>query len=432
MAGHGSTLNEVTRREFARLFALGGSAALYAPPAFAAVRAQPRPAAPPVPDEPYWASVRKQFLLPPELAVVNAANLCPSPIAVVDCLSRNTRDIDRDPSLDNRRKMGEGREATRRQLAAFLRVTPDEIVITRNTSEGNNIVSSGIDLKPGDEVVIFADNHPSAHNAFREKAKRFGFTVKIVEVPTPHPGAEAYVDAFARQLTANTRVLAFTHVTASVGDLLPARELCRMARERGVLTLVDAAQSFGVLDIDLSDMQPDFFTGSAHKWPCGPREVGVLYINTRAQSKIWPSVISLYPGAVGISKTFEAFGQRDEAGIIAFGEALAFLEKIGRKAIETRSRQLAQQLIAGLARIDGVRVWTHPDPARSAAIVTFQPGTLDPGRLAAALYQKDRIACMSRGGSDRPGLRVSPHFYNLPEEIDRTVAAVRRYMSAGA
>ena len=257
----------------------------------------------PQPDERFWSSVREQFLMPPDLRVMNAANLCPSPAPVLEAMYRSTKDMDGDPSFDNRQKMSDGKEETRRLLARFLRVTPEEIVITRNTSEANNIVSSGLDLKAGDEVVIFADNHPSNNAAWMQKAKRFGYTVSVIAQPNPHPGAEYYVEAAMRAISPRTRVLAFTHQTSTVGDVLPAKELCQLARERGVLTLVDGASALGFLDVDLSDMQPDFYTGSSHKWPCGPKEVGVLYINARAQPLIHPSIISAYPGAVGISRS---------------------------------------------------------------------------------------------------------------------------------
>jgi selenocysteine lyase/cysteine desulfurase len=369
--------------------------------------------------------------MPPDLAMLNAANLCPSSAPVLETMYRNTRDMDQDPSFDNRVKMGEGRENTRKLLADFLRVTPEEIVITRNTSESNNLVSTGIDLKTGDEVLIFADNHPSNSTAWKEKAKRFGFTVNTIAQPHPHPGAEYFVEAATKAITPRTKVLAFTHLTSTVGDLFPARELCRIARERGVLTLVDGAQSFGLMDVDLSDIQPDFYSGSAHKWPCGPKENGVLYINRTAQSKIWASIYSAYPGSAGISKTFEAFGQRDEPAMIAFGEALNFQSKIGRRAIETRARELTRALMEGLRKMDGVTIWTSLDPARSVAVLSFQPAALDVRKLSAALYQKERIGCATRGGQDRPGLRFSPHFYNTHAEVERTLAAVKKYLATG-
>lgn len=418
-----------SRRDFARLMAAGSAASILPATAIASLKPLPLPPVPAVPDESFWTSVRQQFLMPRDVTVLCAANLCPTPAPVIDALINTTRDIDRDPGAENRRKWGEGREATRRTLAAFLNAAPEEIVITRNTSEGNNIVSSGIDLKPGDEVLLFADNHPSVNTAFQEKAKRFGFTTRVVDLVDMHPGPEYYVDAFRKGIGPNTRLLAFTHVTGSVGDLFPAKEICRAARERGVLTLVDGAQSFGVLDIDLADMQPDFFTGSAHKWPCGPKEFGVLYINRKAESRIWPSIISLYAGEVGASKRFEALGQRDEAGFIAFGEALKLQNKIGRKVIEARSRELVQRFIEGLKKINGAKVWTHPAPERSAAILTFLPGGTDPAKLAAALYEKEHIVTNARGSGVRGGIRLSPHFYVLHEEVDRTLAAIRRYMA---
>jgi isopenicillin-N epimerase len=421
----------LSRRDFTRLFAVGGSAALFSHPEFAAARVRPLPPAGSPATDAFWDAVREQFVMPPGLAVLNAANLCPSSRPVLETMYTSTRDIDQDPSPNNRAKLGPAKEETRKRLAEFLRVTPEEIIITRNTSESNNLVSSGVDLKAGDEIVIFHDNHPSNNLAWKEKAKRFGYTVTELPNPNPHPGADYYVDAARKAIGPKTKVLAFTHLTSTVGDIMPAAEMCRLARERGVLTLLDGAQSFGLLDVDLGVIQPDFYTGSAHKWPCGPKEAGVLYVNKRSQDKIWPSIYSAYTGAVGLSKTFEGFGQRDEPCIIAFAEALAFQQKVGRANVEKRSRELTQGLIQGLKKIDGLTIWTHPSPDRSVAVVSFQPGPLDLRKLTTALYEKDKIACATRGGSDRGGLRFSPHFYNTPAEVDRVVAAIGKYMKSG-
>ena len=420
----------MNRREFARLLAIGGAVPFVTPELTWAKPAK-LPPTPASPDEKFWMSVREQFVMPKELTILNAANLCPSSGAVLETLYKTTRDMDQDPSMENRAKLGDGRENTRKLLAEFLHVTPEEIVITRNTSESNNLVSTGVDLKTGDEVLLTADNHPSNHTAWQQKAKRFGFTVKDIPVPNPHPGFDHYIDAFTRAITPQTKLVAITHLTSTVGDVFPAREICRLARERGILTLVDGAQSFGLFDVDLSDMQPDFYSGSAHKWPCGPKENGVLFINKNAQSKIWASIFSAYPGRVGVSRTFEGFGQRDEPAMIAFGEALKLQTEIGRGQIERRSRELTTALIDGLKKVDGVKIWTSPDPSRRSAVLSFQPGNLDVRKLSAALYKNDRIGCATRGGEDRPGIRFSPHFYNTHADVDKAVAAIKRYMATG-
>ena len=420
-------MSPVSRRDFSRLFLAGGSAALLSHPAWAQTARPALPAGGAAAGESFWTAVRAQFVMPPDLAVMNAANLCPASAPALHALTRETEDVDRNPSPQNRARLSGAKENTRKTLAEFLRVTPEEIVITRNTSESNNLVSNGVELKAGDEVVVFSDNHPSNNQAWQEKSKRFGFTVRVVEQKNPHPGAEYYLDAFTRALTPQTKVLAFTHFTNTVGDLFPAKEICAAARARGVLTMLDGAQTFGLFDVNLRDIDPDFYSGSAHKWPCGARECGVLFVHARVHDRIWPSSYSAYPGAVGISRRLEAFGQRDEATMIAFAEALKFQATVGRAAIEARSKALAQQLLAGLRKIDGVKSFTSFEPDRTGAVVTFAPGSLDMRKLVAALYANEKIAVTTGGGAGRNGVRVSPHFYNTPQEIDRLLAALTRY-----
>ena len=417
----------ISRRSFARLFAAGGSAALLGKTGFAFERPAPLPQTPAAPDEAFWRSVREQFPMPTNISVMNAANLCPSSLPALEAMYENTKDMDGNPSFQNRAKMGEGKVNTRKILADYLHTTPEQIVITRNTSEGNNLVSSGVELTANDEVIIFNHNHPSNNVAWKEKAKRYGFTVTELEVVNPHPGPDYYIDLVRRSITARTKLLSFTHQTNTVGDLFPAKELCQVAHDRGILVLVDGAQSFGLMDVDLSDMQPDFYTGSAHKWPCGPKETGVLFINNRAHDKIWPSIHSAGRGDVGISRTMESFGQRDEPAIIAFGEGLKFQQQIGMKTIQARSQELAQSLMEQLKTIEGVNLTTSQDPTLSQAVVVFETTGIDARKLYNALYDNEKIGTAGRSN----GLRISPHFYNLHSEIDRTVAAIKHYMTTG-
>ena len=421
----------MSRRDLVSLFAFGGSAALLDREALAGATPPPLPLSPDEPTTGYWQAVRAQFLIPADLSVLNAANLCPAPASVLARVHEYTARLDREPVPSFRAAMHAAKEHARRSVAEHLRVSADDIVLTRNTSEANNFVSSGLDLRAGDEVVVFEDNHQSNHRAWHEKARRFGYTVRVVPLIHPHPGAEAYLRAFEQALTGRTRVLAFTHLTNTIGDLFPARELCRLARQREVLSLVDGAQSFGLLDVDLSDMQPDFYTGSSHKWPCGPLEVGVLYIDRRAQARLWPSIYSAYPGETGVSRTFEGMGQRDEPAIRAFADSLLFLRQIGQATIEARSRELGRAAIEALGAMPGVTVWTSADPARAAAVVTFKPGDLDPAAVVAALERDGVVAAVPPSKPGRPSVRFSPHFYNSHADVDKAVAAIHGYLRRG-
>jgi isopenicillin-N epimerase len=375
--------------------------------------------------------VRARFLVPRDLAFLNAANLCPMSLPVIETIEKNVREYEMNPAPEPRSVLIHAREEARKLLADALRVTPDELVLTRNTTEGNNFVSSGLTLGAGDEVVVSSDNHPSNLNAWRQKATRFGFTVVTVAPPLSHPGTDAYVDLFTKAFTRRTKVLAVTYVSSNSGDVLPVAELCAAARAKGILSLVDGAQAFGVIDVDLTKVKPDFFTGSMHKWPCGPKEKGVLFISKAVQDRIAPSIYGVYGGATGISRTFEAEGQRDDAAIAAVVKALEFQGAIGRDVIEKRTRTLALHLMTQLRRLDGVQLWTDPTPGRFSSIVIFKPGNLDPRKLGDALT-KERIVVTVRGANgSNPGLRASPHFYNTMDDIDRTVSTIGKYLKVG-
>jgi isopenicillin-N epimerase len=421
------------RRDFARLLALSGTAAVLPSRALAwtDLTRAPLPPTPAQPSEAFWQDVRRRFLIPPDVAFFNAANLCPASLPAIEAHEKNLRAYEADPSPAFRSGLMKQREESRQLLATALRVTPEEIVITRNTSESNNFVSSGLDFKPGDEVVVWADNHPTNLNAWRTKAERFGFTVVTVPTPASHPGTDAFVEMFTKAFTPKTKLVAITHVSSNSGDVLPAGEICAAARAKGILALVDGAQAFGVLDLDLSVIKPDFYTGSMHKWPCGPKEKGLLYVNRAVHDRMHPSIVGLYGGQVGISRTFEANGQRDDASIAAVTEAIKFQDGIGRKKIEARTNQLAEALMEGVAKLPGVKMWTDRIAGRHAGIVIFQPGSLDVRRLGTALQERDKIICTTRTGAQNPGLRISPHFFNTMAEIDRTVAAIKGYLAAG-
>ena len=426
--------SSMNRRDFARLFAAGGSAALLGHPALKGL-ARRAPSAPVVRATGTaravdWDEVRARFLMPPELSVMNAANLCPSPASTLQAVYDFTERMDREPVPSFRGEMHGVKEPTRDRLAEFLGVIPEEILIARNTSEANNWVSTGLQLGQGDEVVIVSDNHPSNNLAWKAKGQRFGYTVREIEPLSPHPGADYYVQAFRDAITPSTRVIAFTHLTNTGGDLFPVHELCALARERGVFSVVDGAQSFGLFNIDLSEVQPDFYSGSAHKWPCGPKETGVLYVNARVHDRFWPTIYSAYGGQRGLARTHEGLGQRDEPAIRALGVQIEFLQEIGMAEVEARSRELATALVEELSALDGVHMWTSTDPARRAAVVTFRPGELSGGDVVAAL-ERDGIVAAARGGSDRPGVRLSPHFYNSHTDVERAVSAIRGYLRTG-
>ena len=268
--------------------------------------------------EDFWRGVRRRFSFTEERVPMNAANLCPSPRVVADRVAELTRDIDADCSLQNREKFHRMLEESRRMVAAQLRVSADELALVRNTSEANNIINNGLPLVPGDEVVLWDQNHPTNNVAWDVRSARFGIVVKRVATPKSPSGIDELVNVFERAFGPRTRVLAVTHVSNTSGIRLPVRELCAAAHQRGIYVHVDGAQSWGALNTNLRDLGCDSCSASAHKWFCGPKEAGILYVRADKIAGIWPNTVApgwgddATPDVLGARK-FESLGQRDAA-----------------------------------------------------------------------------------------------------------------------
>ena len=403
-----------SRRSFFRCVA--GAAAL---PSFAASLAAAEGGAA------RWQAVRKQFAFPEAKVPMNAANLCPSPRAVAERVAELTRDIDLDCSFQNRAKFAELLEESRAKVAKQMRVSPDEIALVRNTSEANNIVNNGVPLEAGDEVVIWEQNHPTNNVAWEVRARRFGIAVKKVATPAAPKNADELIEPFRKALGPKTKVLTVTHASNLTGVRLPAKEIIAMAKQRGVYVHVDGAQSWGALDVDLRALGCDSYAASAHKWFCGPKEVGLLYVKAENVDRLWPTEVA--PGwgdtadttLVGARK-FESMGQRDDSALAAVGATADVHATIGHAAVESHMLDLATRLKEGLSQA-GASLLTPMDRTLSAGVVIMEVPADNRQKLLDALYENHGIA-----GSTTGGLRLCPHLYNTEEHIDRAIAGVKK------
>jgi selenocysteine lyase/cysteine desulfurase len=411
---------ETSRRSFLKGLA-GGAAFL---PAAAALGKPPTLLAAPDEAEAYWEMVRQQFSFRENKVPMNAANLCPAPRVVADRVVELTHDINVDCSFNNRAKFKELKEGSRSKVAQHLGVSADEIALVRNTSEANNTINNGLPLKEGDEIVLWDQNHPTNNVAWEVRAARFGLSVK--RVPTPrHPSSEdELVAVFENALGPRTRVLAITHVSNVSGIRLPVKELCEVAHRRGIHVHVDAAQAWGVLSVNLRELDCDSYAASTHKWLVGPKEAGILYVREDHVPEIWPNVVApgwgddVEPDVKGARK-FESLGQRDDACLAAIGTTIDFHQRIGPARIEARAYHLAGTLKAGLTEL-GAKLVTPEDPKLSAAVCIIEVPEDNRKKIFDTLYYEHGIA-----GAQTGGLRLCPHLYNTMEHVERALEGVK-------
>lgn len=376
--------------------------------------------------ESFWRMVKSQFPLEDGLIYMNAANVCPASRPVLDRHQEYLRDFQSNPAFQNREKYGAMRERMRGKIASMLRVSADEIAITRNTSEGSNTIVQGLDLKPGDEVVITDQNHPSNNDSWKVRARRVGFTVKVVPVPIPAKSADALYTGIESAITPKTRVVSVTHVLNTTGAMYPAQRIGEMARRRGIYFHLDGAQSFGAIDVNLAEIGCDSYSTSAHKWPMGPLEAGILYIRGEHIARMWPAIVTAgWADNLKGARKFEVYGQRDDPRVVSLEAAIDFLQMIGMPRVEARLRELVTHAKTELRRVPGVTLKTDVEADVSGGVIKFTLSQMPLKRAYDTLWERNRMAIALTPGGDASGLRWSPHIYNSPEEIDRAVAAVR-------
>jgi len=437
----GGSVPDPSRRRFLRHLALGSAGLAAAPLGLAGAPLAPRrwveggrpgPSRPPgcsgrdeAYDEAYWEEVKARFPLRPGRIPMNAANLCPAPLEVVEATEAAGRDVDGDVSFQNRAKYDTLREEVREGVAAYLGVTGDEIALVRNTSEGNATIVAGLPLGPGDEVVVFDQNHPTANVAWDVRAAREGFSVRRVSVPATPTSREELLESFLSAFGPRTRAVAFSDVSNVTGVRLPVREICHAARERGIHAHVDGAQSFGAEVLDLKALGCDSYASSSHKWFMGPKEAGVLYVRAARIPGIWPLAVGVGWGsgpetsAQGARK-FETLGQRNDATFAGLAAALSFHGEIGPQRIQERVQELATLAKEGIAALGGTLI-TSPDPSLSGGVVVATFAEMEAPVLHQRLYAEHGIA-----GAPTGGLRLCPHIYNTRADVEQALEAVAR------
>ena len=370
-------------------------------------------------------SPEKAFGFSDSKVPMNAANLCPMPKAISESIAAYNDDLDFDMSGANRARIVAIKEKAREGIAKQLNISSTEVAITRNTSEANNIVAQGIELDAGDEVLLWDQNHPSNNVSWSVRAKRSGCLVKHFNIPLNTNDIENVVNIFLKNITNKTKVISFTHISNITGFKLPAKEICTAikAKYSHIHIHIDGAQTWGIVNADINEMGCDSFSGSAHKWYMGPRELGLLVVREPSVNKIWPGIVSIGWGnkqdttAEG-AKKFEAFGQRDDAALAALSETVQFHASLTPQKIEDDARNIANHIRNALIEIDVKFVSSH-NPSFTSNVIILEAPRKNRKTLLNNILKEAGIILAGTGG-----LRLTPHIYNTIDHAERVVKAI--------
>ena len=374
-------------------------------------------------DETYWEEIRSYFHLDPEVTYLNngSLGLSPKPVtqAVYDGYVRMaTYGLEARNFLQ--KEIGKARE----ECAAYLGAGRNEIAMTRNATEGLEMIANGFQMNRGDAVLMTTDEHVAGRVPWTRRAQRYGIEVHQVRPPSPPESVDEVVDLFDKAITPKTKVLFFCHITRGPGMLYPVRELCDLARERGIVSAVDGAQSPGMTPVDLHEMGCDLFATSLHKWSLTPPGTGCLYVREDFQERFWPLSNGNGPwndNEKGLWRA-EPWGTREFPVTAAIRPALSFLHSIGMDNIYARDRMLSDYLKDRLTALSGVGLGTSRDHGLSSpGITSFEVEGWDASLLRGILDGKAGIKVSTDQRHDHDMIRVSTHFYNTPGEIDKLI-----------
>ena len=378
-------------------------------------------------EDAYWAALRKQYLIPEDEIYLNNGTVgsSPAPVlrAVFDCYTKEEQMDQSDPEDYPIWGYGPWNEY-RDPLAAFVGCSRDEIALVRNATEGNSYIANGVEMKAGDEVLITDQEHPGGEHPWNLKAKRYGIVVKKVTLPKPPKSSDEVLNLFNDAISPRTRVIFFSHITTVTGVVLPAKQLCALARSKGILSAVDGAHVPGMMRVNVHDVGADMYSASPHKWLQAPKGTGFLYVRDEVIDQIWNTLATEGWNDPKLrAERFQRIGSSNVPALAGLRASIEMANSIGMDRIEARQRQLANYMLGEMTK-RGATSWTSPDATMRCAIVTVNVPPIERMKLEDWMWKTQKIRI--RGG-DPSKLRLSTPYYMQKKDIDRYLGAFDEY-----
>jgi selenocysteine lyase/cysteine desulfurase len=369
-------------------------------------------------NESLWLEIQNAFTVDRSLVNLNSGGVSPSTARVQDAMKRYLDFSNAAPTYTMWRVLEPQREAVRTRLARMFGCDAEEIAITRNASESLQICQLGFDLKPGDEILTSNQDYPRMLTTFRQRERREGVVLRTFSLPVPAEDVAEVVRRFEENITPKTRLILMCHMINLTGQILPVKQVVRMARRRDIPVIVDGAHSFAHFDFTLDDLDCDYFGTSLHKWLLAPHGTGLLYVRRKKIASLWPMMAAPEEMSGDIRK-FEEIGTHPAANFLAIGEAITFHQGIGPDRKAARLRYLRDYWARRLLENDRVRLHTSLEQGQACGIANVQIEGIECGQIVNHLWDKHRIITTPIRHEEFEGIRISPNLFTTLEELDR-------------
>lgn len=376
-------------------------------------------------DENFWTTIRNGYNLKPDYINLENGYYCILPQETLENYIQHIRDVNYQGSFYMRTVQFENKKTMATKLAGLAGCLPEELIITRNTTESLDTIIGGLKWKTGDEAIMAHQDYGAMLDMFKLVEKRYGVVNKIISVPNHPQSDEEIVELYSKAITGKTRVIMIAHMINITGQILPVRKICDMAHSKNVQVMVDGAHAFAHLKFSIPDLGCDYYAASLHKWLSVPLGAGILYVKKENISKVWPLMADSEIDETRISRLNHT-GTHPVHTDLAISNAIDYYLTIGVERKEARLRYLQNYWTSKIKSLPKVILNTPTDPTRSCAIANVGIKGMKPKDLADTLLNKYKIwtVAIDNDKANVHGCRITPNLYTTTKELDVFVNAM--------
>ena len=380
---------------------------------------------------------QSQFLLNPAITYLNFGSFGACVKPVFEDYQRWQRELEYEPvqfiTVNGPLYLQQSREA----LAAYIHCDPDDLVYVSNPSYGVNIIAKSLALAPGDEILSTDLEYGACDRTWNYYCGKSGAKYIRQPISLPILSREKFVEDFFNGLSERTRAVFISHITSATALVLPVKEICAIAKKKGLLTIVDGAHVPGQLPLDLSDLQADVYIGACHKWMMTAKGSSFLYVKKEFQSLFDPLVISWgYESAAPSQSPFQDYhqgqGTRDFSAFLTIPAAIGFMKENEWQKVAADCRDLVREnamRFCGLLETEPISPVNEEFLGQMFSIPVQAP---DPAKLQSCLFDDYKIEVPVTKQGQRNFVRYSINAFNGPEDLDKLFSALKEIAGKGS
>ena len=380
-------------------------------------------------EENFWKSIRKDYLLKKDYVNLENGYYCFIPQPTLNKYLEHVKRINFEGSYYMRNQLDLDKRKTAERLSNLVNCDKDELAITRNTTESLDLIISGFPWKKNDEAIFAIQDYGSMQEMFKLTAKRRGIVNKIISVPNQPENDEEIVSLYEQQITKKTKLIMVSHMINITGQILPVKKICEMAHSYNIDVLVDGAHCVGHIDVDIKDLNCDYYGSSLHKWLSAPLGTGLLFVKKEKISKIEPILAGHVHQRDNIMR-LNHIGTHPVHSDLAINDAIDYLESIGIERKQNRLRYIQRYWSDKLRFKNNIIINTPTEIQRSCGIANIGVKNKTPDELSKILFNEYSIFTVAIDYANVKGCRITPNVFTKAEELDTFIIAMKTLASA--